>query len=227
MSHTLHRQGAIESLLGDFVVLMMAAKGHNDDGAAPRLREFLRLASVGGAVNVGDMTQGSQGSGASLPQLEQGVSETSIVHAVFPSLAAAEAFILSLQKADLGLSVTVTGLLEPLEDLCRRRGLAGTPHTVAFSLGILGSTELLPKPEILEITTMCGHALISPRLVEKAITDVRSGCASPRQAAQALAGPCTCGIFNPERAAALLASLATVAPQTRVEQQDAIAPNIR
>ena len=207
MSHTLHRQGTSASLLGDFVVLMMAAKGQNDRGAAPRLGEFLRLAESSGAVNLGDMTQGSRGSGSTLPQLEQGVSDTSIVHAAFSSLEAAEAFIRALRNAELGLSITLTGLIEPVEALCRRLGLAGAPHTVAFSLGILGSTERLPKPGVLEITTMCGHALVSPRLVEKAVEEVESGRESPENAARMLAGPCTCGVFNPERAAALLAQL--------------------
>jgi hypothetical protein len=207
VTHTLHRQGTPSSLQGDVIVLMMAARGRNDAGAAPRLREFLRRADTSGAANLGDMTQGSRGSGSSLLQLEQGVSDTSIVHAAFSSLDAAEAFLRDLQSADLGLSVTLTGLLAPLEDLCRRLRFTGAPHTVAYSLGILGRSELLPKPEILEITTMCGHGLVGPRLVEKSVVDVQSGCASPESAAQALAGPCICGVFNPERAAALLARL--------------------
>jgi hypothetical protein len=214
VSHTLHRRGTASSLQGDFVVLMMAAKGVNDAGAAPRLQEFLRLAGSSGAVNIGDMTQGSWGSGSTLPQLEEGVADTSIVHAAFSSLDAAEEFIRALRNAELGLSVTLTGLLEPVQGLCRRLGLGTAPHTVAFSLGILGRTESLPKPEVLEITTMCGHGLVSPRLVEKTVEDIRSGSSSPETASRTLSGPCTCGIFNPERAAALLARLAaTAAPR--------------
>jgi len=213
LTHTLHRQGTPASLERDFIVLMMAAKGRNDAGAGSRLREFLRLADASGAANLGDMTQGSRGSGSSLPQLEQGVSDTSIVHAAFSSLDAAEAFLRALQGADFGLSITLTGLLAPLEALCRRLGFSGAPHTVAFSLGTLGRTELLPEPGILEITTMCGHGLIAPRLVERAVTDIQEGRASPEMAATTLAGPCTCGVFNPERAAALLATLAEMPPR--------------
>lgn len=222
MSHTLHRRGTIESLLGDFIVLMIAAKGRNDAAAAPRFEKFLNLAAASGAVNLGDMTQGSWGSGSSLPELEQGVSDTSIVHAAFSSLEAAEAFIRALQHADLGLSVILTGLLTSVEDMCRRLGLSGAPHTVAFSLGILGHTELLPKPEVLEVTTMCGHGLISAHLVERAIEDVESGRASPEAAAQTLARPCVCGVFNPKRAATLLASLAGVAAQGHLRDASSV-----
>ncbi|MFB3776712.1 MAG: hypothetical protein ACE141_03845 [Bryobacteraceae bacterium] len=225
MTHTLHRQGSQASLEGDFVVLMMAAKGRNDAGAAGRLREFLRLADDCGAVNLGDMIQGSAGSGSSLTQLEQGVSDTSIVHAVFTSVDAAEAFVRLLQKAGLGLSVTITGPLAPLETLCRRVGLPGAPHTVAFSLGIAGAVELLPERPILEITTMCGHGLISPRLVEKAVAQIRSGETSPETAAQVLAGPCTCGVFNPERAARLLASLAE--SRSQAEEEGVLESDVR
>ena len=45
MTHSLHRQGTVEDLSGDFVVLAMAAKGINEEGAADKLREFLHVAS--------------------------------------------------------------------------------------------------------------------------------------------------------------------------------------
>jgi len=208
--------------MGDFIVLMIAAKGRNDVGAAPRFEEFLNLAAASGAVNLGDMTQGSWGSGSPLTELEQGVSNTSIVQAAFSSLEAAEAFIRALQLADLGLSVILTGLLTSVEDLCRRLGLSGAPHTVAFSLGILGHTELLPRPEVLEVTTMCGHGLISACLVERAIEDVESGRASPEAAAQMLGRPCVCGVFNPERAATLLAGLAGAAAHGHLREASSV-----
>ena len=43
------------------------------------------------------------------------------------------------------------------------------PHTINLSLGIHGGTEALPPAEIRQFTTMCGHAMIAPHLVEDAL----------------------------------------------------------
>lgn len=210
MSHTLHRRECPGPLPGDFVVLMMAAKGHNDIGAARQLGEFLRLADSCGAINLGDMRQGGLLAGSRLEELISGVSDASIVHAVFSSLEATEDFVRRLWLGEPGLSVVVTGPIKEIEALCKRIGLRAAPHTVAFSLGVAGKTELLPRPEILQITTMCGHGLVSSRLVEKAVEEVRNNQQTPESAARMISRPCVCGIFNSHRAAALLAGLAGV-----------------
>ena len=79
---------------------------------------------------------------------------------------------------------------------------------MAQSLGVWGKTELLPSKEVLEITTMCGHAMVAANLVEKIIEDIKKGKTTPEKAAKKLAKPCECGIFNPTRAAELLAAAA-------------------
>jgi len=82
-----------------------------------------------------------------------------------------------------------------------------TPHTVNLSLGIWGRTEKLPKEEILWITSMCGHCMISPSLVLKMINDIRKGKTTPTNAARELARCCICGVFNVKRAEKLLRQL--------------------
>ena len=79
---------------------------------------------------------------------------------------------------------------------------------MAQSLGVWGKTELLPSKEVLEITTMCGHAMVAANWVEKMIEDIKKGKTTPEKAAEKLAKPCECGIFNPTRAAELLAAAA-------------------
>jgi hypothetical protein len=51
--------------------------------------------------------------------------------------------------------------------------------------------------------------MTSPNLVKKCIEDVISGKTTPREAAELLARPCICGIFNPDRAETLLKKLAS------------------
>jgi len=48
------------------------------------------------------------------------------------------------------------GLMEEIFQCCRKAGL--NPHSVDYSLGVHGRIEKLPSEEILEVTTMCGHA---------------------------------------------------------------------
>jgi len=82
------------------------------------------------------------------------------------------------------------------------------PHTVEHSLGVWGKRELLPKKEVLEVSTMCGHGMVAFGLIEEAVADVKAGRSSPEKAARRLAEPCVCGIFNPVRAAELLRKMA-------------------
>ncbi len=201
MTHTLHRQG--EYLDRDFVVLAMSAKGLNELGSADKLRVFLRLAEQFHPVNLGDMKSGSRFEYA-LEEILARVEDTSIVHAAFDGLPSVEAFVAELARADLGLSVVVTGDTEDVRQMCLRR-LHRAPHTTEHSLGIWGRKDRLPPADRLAITSMCGHSLVSPRLVEKLLSEVRSGLKTPEAAAAELARPCVCGIFNTSRASALLA----------------------
>lgn len=43
MTHTLHRRGSIEELQKDYVILAMAARGVNREGAAPALARALDI----------------------------------------------------------------------------------------------------------------------------------------------------------------------------------------
>jgi len=66
--------------------------------------------------------------------------------------------------------------------------------------------DRLPDDATLRLSTMCGHGMISHALAQKMIDRVRSGRASPEDAARLLARFCVCSVFNPARAARVLAS---------------------
>jgi len=132
MSHTLHREGSRRDLRDDYIVLMMAAKGINERGAAAKLRRFVRIARRHGAVNFGDMKAGSR---------TERTRNHSIMQAVFTDIRAVKAVLRDIRRARLGLSVTVTGLVAPIHKACGR-----TPHTVAHSLGIWGTVVGCHRP---------------------------------------------------------------------------------
>jgi hypothetical protein len=54
---------------------------------------------------------------------------------------------------------------------------------------------------------MCGHGLVSGRLVKRMVADIKKKKITPEKAALELAKPCLCGIFNPHRAAKLLTKM--------------------
>ena len=62
----------------------------------------------------------------------------------------------------------------------------------------------MPESDVLQFTTMCGHSLVAQNLVRTVIEKVKSGKLTPEEGALILAKPCTCGIFNTKRCAALI-----------------------
>jgi ribosomal protein S20 len=55
---------------------------------------------------------------------------------------------------------------------------------------------------------MCGHGLVSAALVSSLAEDVKAGRKNAESAAKEMAKMCDCGVFNPVRAARLMAALA-------------------
>jgi hypothetical protein len=68
-----------------------------------------------------------------------------------------------------------------------------------MSLGVWGKIELLPSNEVLEITTMCGHHMISRYLVDEIVTKIKAGTMTPEEASKRIGKLSVCGIFNPDR----------------------------
>ena len=99
-----------------------------------------------------------------------------------------------------------SGLTEELFDVCKKVGLK--PHTVLFSLGIWGKKELLPSEDHLKITTLCGHSMISPALIDHYVGEIKKGAITPEEVGRRMAKSCPCGIFNVPRTVEVLKTLA-------------------
>jgi len=202
MTHTLHRRGSRASLEQDYPVLCMVAMGFNNEGAKPALQEFLRIAMRHNAVNLG-----STYFNVFQTSVDEVIATTDkLSQTVFSSKEDLIEMLKDLKKADLGISIIVSGLVDVVDECCHAAGLQR--HTVEFSLGIWGKTEKLPSDDILEVTTMCGHAMVPPKLVESVVSDVREGKLTAEAAGKSIAPKCTCGVFNPVRAGELIAAMA-------------------
>lgn len=207
MTHTLYREGTVESLKNDFVFVITGAKGFNKKGCAPRLRQMLDIISSFNPINMGSMEVGNLGRGMPSKEIISHVSDAAIAQAVFDDKETAVEVLKALKKADLGISVTISGLKEEVEDIMKRAGVGDHPHTTNLALGFMGRKEKAASDEVRLVTTMCGHHMISKNIVKHLLDMIKNGRTTPMEAAIKLSKQCTCGAFNTVRAARILKEL--------------------
>lgn len=198
MSHSLHRRGNPEDLRHDYILLVTAASGINNEGSKEKLLKVLDLVWEIGPINTGSNETGTILSGVSVEEIKAGFTKVPRVRCCFDNEEKMQEILRRLLEMDLGISVTVSGPRETVEKMCRELGIQ--PHSVNFSLDIWGKKEKLPPEEIMEFVTMCGHGLISKMLVIDTIERVKNGTTTPEQGAIRMGSPCVCGLFNPTRA---------------------------
>lgn len=208
MSHTLHRTGTEESLQNDFPMLALGAKDFNREGCAPKLVQILEIFTKLDTANAGIIGMSEKVTADNLEEAKKLITDNAVVHAVFKSEEEVVKALKMIRDADLGISVTVSGLFGKVHACCKEAGL--TPNTVNTSLGVWGNTEeKLPKDSrITEVSSMCGHGMVPFPLVESVAQKIKAGKMTPEQAAAKLFKQCSCHIFNPERAARILAGFA-------------------
>ncbi|MDH5661760.1 MAG: hypothetical protein OEY92_02070 [Elusimicrobiota bacterium] len=199
MTHTMHRQGSVESLKEDYVVLVMGGDIPFDiyrrlwQKRFPRIYEMVKKV----LLNLGILKL--------LRIIKKAKPTGSCRSPVFNNKRELAGYLKQLKEKNRGKSVVVSGLFDEVNDCLKELNLY--PHTVQFSLGIFGKKELLPEKEILEITTMCGHHMISAPLVEKLTSDIKNGNVSLEEAIRVMSEQCVCGVFNKERTCKLMAAL--------------------
>jgi hypothetical protein len=217
MTNTLHRYGDSESFYDDYLIFASPSSGNNEADSVPKLKAFLEMALPFNPVNIGDPVHG----GALRPSRDlttianwkrdmtpdfraviDGITEPASVVAIFNNQEAAGQFLKTVAEADLGLSVNISASVEGAEQCCQAAGIAR--HSVGYSLGFEGAVEKLPNTQLLKLTTMCGHGMISASLAKKMIDWVKEGRRTPEQAVTYMARFCSCGVFNPLRAKRIL-----------------------
>lgn len=226
MTNTLHRYGAAESFQDDYIVFAIASKGRNEEGALEKLRRFLEIAVKFKPVNLGDAIHGgalrpsksmnptahwNRGDQPDFKAVIAGLDAPTTVAAVFDNRPAAEDFVSAIKAADLGLSINISTSIDGAEQCCFAARIPR--HSVGYSLGFEGDTSTLPGANVLLLSTMCGHGMVSHNLAGKMIDWVKEGRRTPQQAACYLTRFCSCGVFNPTRAARILAQAARGIPE--------------
>ena len=199
MTHTLHRTGDLQTIKEDFPMLTHVARGFNDREANPRLKKIAQTMTKYTDLHFGDCKVGNKYTmdpAEIMDKLSVGCQ------VVFKDKESLIACMKELKEKDQGISIVVSGLFDEVFDCCNKAGLK--PPLIEFALGVHGNTKKLWPPAILEFVTMCGHGLVSGRLVKRMVEDIKKNKTTVEKAAIELAKPCLCGIFNPYRAGKLL-----------------------
>ena len=205
MTHSNHRRGDRESLERDFVILVRGPVKYFPN----RAKKALKILSEHNPVGLMKRRRGKPlrymrnwKEGPTLNEIVENPDPPTYLAAVFNSKKDVEGVLKDLKSADLGFSIVVSGVFDTVFDICDDVGL--TPHTVNMSMEAIGRTELLPENTILDITTMCGHSIISQYLVQYLINEVRKGRITSEEAGLELSKQCVCNFGNPIRTAKLI-----------------------
>jgi len=183
MTHTLHRQGTKENLANDYLILPFP--GSQSPDIQKESEQFIQICLKHEPVNKENLC--------------------SFRIYVFDDKGKVDKVLQELVEADMGISIVVSGLYDKVCDCCRNAGLK--PHTINYSLGFWGNANKIPGQQLFELTSMCGHSLISPNLALDMANRVVTGYPAAI-ASEEMAKVCLCELFNTRRGEALLEKLA-------------------
>jgi len=216
MTNTLHRYGNAESFRDDYIIFAIPSKGKNDENCIPKLKQFLRICAKYNPSNMGNGNRGSIAPEKDLqptahwkrdtsPDWEkviEGVNKPGTVSAVFASEEQAQACLKEVVDADFGISVNMSTSVENAKRAAESCGIKR--HSVEYALAFKDPHDHLPNSQVLGLSTMCGHGMVSFNMAKKMLDMVREGRRTPDQAIATLVRLCPCGVYNPERAKRLL-----------------------
>ncbi len=205
MTHSNHRRGNRESLMGDWVILVRGDTGGQPD----KMREIISIFSSHNPIGVIKRRSlpalrymRNWKAGVGLKELVEGPDPPIYAAGVYEEKDDVEGVVRDLAEAELGLSIVVSGVFEEVFDICKNVGTG--PHTVNLSMETIGRTELLPDDDILDVITMCGHSLVGEHLVRHLIGRVRRGRMTAEEAGLELGKQCVCNFFNQVRATKII-----------------------
>jgi len=212
MSHALHRHGTAKQLQNDYTFYARTSRFVNREGCGPKLRKILSIAlDEKNLVNYGSSQSGKSFKAGLKPEEYAATLDKAYgVAGCFSDKDTVRSFLKRLKEADTGISIVISGLIDEIVKIAREIDLK--PHTAFLSLGVHGKRSLLPEDEVQQITTMCGHGMVSAKLTKAVIERVKAGKMTPEKGAHLLAQPCPCGIFNTDRCEAILAACAEKDP---------------
>ncbi|MEQ8301862.1 MAG: hypothetical protein RIB47_00630 [Cyclobacteriaceae bacterium] len=222
MTNTLHRYGDANSFHDDYIIFAIPSVGKNDKDAIPKLKQFLTICAKHNPCNMGNGNRGSiapdkglnptaHWNRKSAPDWQTVIDEVKkpgTVAAVFTTKADAEAAFKEVVESDFGISVNISSSVDNAREVGKCCGV--NRHSVEYALAFNDPHDHLPNSQVLELSTMCGHGMVSFNMAKKMLEMVREGRRTSAQAAATLVRFCPCGVYNPQRAKRLIESACKV-----------------
>jgi len=206
MTHSLHREGPLDLLSQEYVLFIYPARGFNYEGSGPKSRRLMEMLYHQGPANMLVTTlRRNMYSGIPQEEILNSIKDGAKIYCVFNDREKIRKTLTRIMEMDEGISIMVSGVIDRVRDVAAEVGLK--PHTINLSLGIHGRRDRLPPADIRQFTTMCGHGMVSPRLIRDVIRRVKTGKLDLWNGSIVIAGPCSCGIVNPYRSAEMLKDL--------------------
>ena len=192
MTNTLHRFGDAQSFRDDYIVFAIASRGKNDENSVPKLRRFLEIAMQFKPVNLGDSRHGGayRPSRSMSPLAHWNRDNEPDFQKVIEGFdtTARPPRCSTTSKRPSSARRRFAKPISASASTSRRRSTApsraATPraftrHSAGYSLGFEGKTEHLPNGDVLALSTMCGHGMVSMSLAKKMIDWVKEGRRTP------------------------------------------------
>lgn len=206
MTHSLHREGPLDLLNKEYVLFVYPARGFNYDGSGPKAKRLVEMLFHQGPANLLVTTlRRNMYSAISREEILDSIKDGAKIFCVLESREKIKDTLAKIKQMDEGISIVISGVIDRVREVSAELGL--NPHTINLSLGIHGKTDRLPPADIRQFTTMCGHGMVSPRLVRDVILRIKTGKLDLWEGSLVLAGPCSCGIYNPYRSVEMLKDL--------------------
>jgi hypothetical protein len=202
VTHSLHRRPPVSLATQDFVLLLTPSDRFSIRAARRAVTTLLDDVRRAGPVNIGSYGAGSLLGGSDWENVRRAIIQDGRLRCCFASGSELAQLLRVIEGRDLGVSVVVAGTRSHVLDVIGRAGL--TPHTENRSCGVYGEGRRDGSGWVDAITSQCGHGMITPQLVKHVASRLSSGEWTEREAIEALARPCVCGIFNPEISARIL-----------------------
>ena len=206
MTHSLHREGPLDLLNQEYVLFIYPARGFNYDGSGPKSRRLMEMLYTQSPANILVSTlRKNMYFGIPQEEILKSIKDGAKIYSVFNEKEKIKKTLAKIMEMDEGISIMVSGVADRVREVAAELGL--NPHTINLSLGIHGRTDRLPPADIRQFTTMCGHGMVSPRLVRDVIRRIKTGKLDLWEASLIVAAPCACGIVNPYRSVEMLKDL--------------------
>ena len=125
MTHSLHREGSIESLKKDYAPFVYPARGFNYEGSGPKLRRLAELLYTQSPANMLiSSLRVNLYSKVPHEEILASIKDGTKMYSVFKSREQLKETLIRIKEMDEGISIMVSGLIDEVREIAAEAGLS-------------------------------------------------------------------------------------------------------